>query len=73
MDKKSVCIFASRVRNKSFCRTGSHSVSLVVAYRGVSMNVNKGDPADKVYLHFQNTFDKALHQRLLKKLSCRKV
>lgn len=31
------------------------------------MNVNKGNPADKAHVDFQNTFDKALHQRLLKK------
>lgn len=39
----------------------------MVAHRGVRINVSKGDPADEAYVDFQNTFDKALHQRLLKK------
>lgn len=39
----------------------------MVAHRGVRINVSKGDLADEAYVDFQNTFDKALHQRLLKK------
>lgn len=63
MDKNSLSVsfWAEWETKASVERDPTLPTSLVVAHRGVRMNVNKSGPADKAYVDFQNTFDKALH------------
>ncbi|CAM5088245.1 unnamed protein product [Natator depressus] len=62
-----------RKSQHGFSKGKSCLTNLLEFFEGVNKHVDPVDPVDIVYLHFQKTFDKVPHERLLRKVSCHRI